>query len=67
MFGFTYSADTQVAAASMRLPALEVFVAHFGGFSSVHRSGVRQSGGFELKSATWALKQARLSPEAAAD
>ena len=31
------------------------------------KSGIRQSGAFELKQATWALRQAQLSPEAAAD
>ena len=67
MFGLSYSAHTQVAAASMGPPALRALVADSGGFSSAHRSGVRQGGAFELKQATWALKQARLSPEAAAD
>jgi putative CocE/NonD family hydrolase len=67
MFGLSYSAHTQVAAASMGPPALQALVADSGGFSSAHRSGVRQGGAFELKQATWALKQARLSPEAAAD
>lgn len=67
MFGLSYSAHTQVAAASMGPPALQALVADSGGFSSAIRSGVRQGGAFELKQATWALKQARLSPEAAAD
>ena len=67
MFGLSYSAHSQVAAASMGPPALRAFIADSGGFSSAHRSGVRQGGAFELKQATWALKQARLSPEAAAD
>lgn len=67
MFGLSYSAHTQVAAASMGPPALQALVVDSGGFSSAHRSGVRQGGAFELKQATWALRQARLSPEAAAD
>lgn len=67
MFGLSYSAHTQVAAASLGPPALKALVADSGGFSNAHRSGVRQGGAFELKQATWALRQARLSPEAAAD
>lgn len=67
MFGLSYSAHTQVAAASLGPPALRAMVADSGGFSNAHRSGVRQGGAFELKQATWALRQARLSPEAAAD
>lgn len=67
MFGLSYSAHTQVAAASLGPPALKAMIADSGGFSNAHRSGVRQGGAFELKQATWALRQARLSPEAAAD
>lgn len=67
MFGLSYCAHTQVAAASLGPPALQAMVADSGGFSNAHRSGVRQGGAFELKQATWALRQARLSPEAAAD
>ena len=67
MFGLSYSAHTQVAAASLGPPALKAILADSGGFSNAHRSGVRQGGAFELKQATWALRQARLSPEAAAD
>lgn len=67
MFGLSYSAHTQVAAASLGPPALKAMVADSGGFSDAHRSGVRQGGAFELKQATWALRQARLSPEAEAD
>lgn len=67
MFGLSYSAHTQVAAASLGPPSLHAMVPDSGGFSNAHRSGVRQGGAFELKQATWALRQARLSPEAAAD
>jgi len=67
MFGLSYCAHTQVAAASLGPPSLKAMVADSGGFSSAHRSGVRQGGAFELKQATWALRQARVSPEAAAD
>jgi len=67
MFGLSYSAHTQVAAASMGAPALQALFADSGGFSNAHRSGVRQGRAFKLKQTTWALKQARLSPEAAVD
>ncbi len=67
MFGLSYCAHTQVAAATLGPPALMAMVADSGGFSNAHRSGVRQGGAFELKQATWALRQARVSPEAAAD
>jgi len=67
MFGLSYCAHAQVASACLGPPALQAMVVDSGGFSNAHRSGVRQGGAFELKQATWALRQARLSPEAAAD
>ena len=38
-----------------------------GGFANSWKSGIRQSGAFELKQATWAFKNALVSPEAVAD
>ncbi len=38
-----------------------------GGFSNAFQGGIRQGGAFELKQATWALRQAIESPEAQAD
>ncbi len=67
MMGLSYSAHTQAAAASLAPPHLACLLLDSGGFSNAYRSGIRQGGAFELKQATWAYKQARLSPEAAAD
>ena len=66
-FGLSYSAHTQAALASLNAPGLAAMWLDSGGFSSAYQSGIRQGGAFELKQATWAYKQARLSPEAAAD
>lgn len=66
-FGLSYCAHTQAALASLNAPGLAAMWMDSGGFSSAFQSGIRQGGAFELKQATWAYKQARLSPEAAAD
>ncbi len=66
-FGLSYCAHTQAALASLGAPGLAAMWLDSGGFSNAFHSGVRQGGTFELKQATWAFKQARLSPEAAAD
>lgn len=66
-FGLSYSAHTQAALASLNAPGLAAMWLDCGGFSNAFQGGIRQGGAFELKQATWAYKQARLSPEAAAD
>lgn len=38
-----------------------------GGFSNAHQCGIRQGGAFELKQATWAYRQALVSPKAEQD
>ena len=48
-------------------PGLVAQVLDCGGFVNSWRSGIRQSGAFELKQATWAFKNALVSPEAEAD
>jgi putative CocE/NonD family hydrolase len=66
-FGLSYSAHTQAALASLNAPGLAAMWLDSGGFSNAFHSGIRQGGAFELKQATWAYKQARLSPEADSD
>ena len=65
--GLSYAAHTQVAAACLNPPGLACMLVDSGGFSNAYQAGIRQGGAFELKQATWALKQAKLSPEAEAD
>jgi putative CocE/NonD family hydrolase len=65
--GLSYAAHTQMAAACLNPPGLACMVLDSGGFSNGYQSGIRQSGAFELKQATWAFKQARLSPAALRD
>ena len=66
-FGLSYSAHTQAALASLNAPGLAAMWLDCGGFSNAFKGGIRQGGAFELKQATWAYKQARLSPEAETD
>ena len=65
--GLSYAAHTQAALASLDAPGVVAQVLDCGGFANSWIAGIRQSGAFELKQATWAHKQAILSPEAAAD
>ena len=62
--GLSYGAHTQMALACMNPPGLACMVLDSGGFSNGYQCGIRQSGAFELKQATWAYKQAKLSPAA---
>lgn len=64
--GLSYAAHTQMAMACLNPPGLKTMVLDSGGFSNAWRCGIRQGGAFELKQATWAFKQAKLSPEALA-
>ncbi len=65
--GLSYAAHTQAALGCLDPPGLVAQVLDSGGFSDSWRSGIRQSGAFELKQATWAFNNAVVSPEAAAD
>ena len=65
--GLSYAAHTQAALGCLDPPGLVAQVLDCGGFSDAWRSGIRQSGAFELKQATWAFRNALVSPEAVAD
>lgn len=65
--GLSYAAHTQMALACLNPPGLACMVLDSGGFSNGYQCGIRQSGAFELKQATWAYKQAKLSPAAQQD
>lgn len=65
--GLSYAAHTQGALASLNPPGLAVMFLDSGGFSNAYRSGIRQGGAFELKQATWAFNNARVSPAVVAD
>ncbi len=65
--GLSYAAHTQAALACLDPPGLVAQVLDCGGFVNSWQSGIRQSGAFELKQATWAFKNALVSPEADAD
>lgn len=62
--GLSYAAHTQLAMACLNPPGLKTMVLDSGGFASAYHCGIRQGGAFELKQATWAFKQAKLSPQA---
>ncbi|MEN3354178.1 MAG: uncharacterized protein V7640_2336 [Betaproteobacteria bacterium] len=66
-YGLSYAAHTQTALASARPPGLSAMFLDCGGFSNAYRGGIRHGGAFELKQATWAYKQALLSPRAKSD
>jgi hypothetical protein len=65
--GFSYAAHTQAALACLNPPGLACMFLDSGGFSNAYQGGIRQGGAFELRQATWAYKQAQLSPEAEAN
>lgn len=65
--GLSYGAHTQAALGCLNPPGLLAQVLDSGGFCNAWQGGIRQFGAFELKQATWAHKQALLSPEAKAD
>ena len=62
--GLSYGAHTQAALGCLNPPGLLAQVLDCGGFLDAWHHGVRQNGAFELRQATWACKQALLSPEA---
>jgi putative CocE/NonD family hydrolase len=65
--GLSYGAHTQGALGCLNPPGLVAQVLDCGGFSNAWKSGIRQSGAFEMKQASWAFRQALVSPEAEAD
>lgn len=65
--GLSYAAHTQAALGCLDAPGVVAQVLDCGGFSNAWASGIRQSGAFELKQATWAFRNAIASPEATAD
>ncbi len=65
--GLSYAAHTQAALGCLDPPGLVAQVLDCGGFANAWQAGIRQSGAFELKQATWAHKNALASPEADAD
>ena len=66
-FGLSYAAHTQAALASLSPPHLACMWLDCGGFSNAFLSGCRNGGAFELRQVTWAFREARESPEVAAD
>lgn len=67
MFGLSYSAHTQTAAAALRPPGLKALVLDCGGLANGYRTGIRHGGAFEMKQATWACRHAHQSLLAAGD
>jgi len=65
--GLSYAAHTQAALACLNPPGLAASFLDSGGFSNAYQSGIRQGGAFELKQATWAFNNARVSPAVLAD
>jgi putative CocE/NonD family hydrolase len=65
--GLSYAAHTQAALACLNPPGLAAMFLDSGGFANAYQGGIRQGGAFELKQATWAFNNARLSPAVQAD
>ena len=65
--GLSYSAHTQGALGCLNPPGVVAQVLDCGGFANSWRSGIRQSGAFEMKQVSWAYRNALASPEAMAD
>jgi putative CocE/NonD family hydrolase len=65
--GLSYAAHTQAALASSGAPGVASMFLDSGGFSNSYQGGIRQGGAFELKQATWAYRNAMVSPEVLAD
>lgn len=60
--GLSYAAHTQGALASAGAPGIAAMFLDSGGFSNSYQGGIRQGGAFELKQATWAYRNALVSP-----
>lgn len=67
MFGVSYGAHTQIAAACLNPKGLASLFMDSGGFASAYHGGIRRGGAFEMKQVTWAHKHALLSPKTKAD
>lgn len=65
--GLSYAAHTQGALASAGAPGVAALFLDSGGFSNSYQGGIRQGGTFELKQATWAYRNALVSPEVTSD
>jgi len=65
--GLSYAAHTQGALASAGAPGVAAMFLDSGGFSNAYQGGIRQGGAFELKQATWAYRNALVSPEVTRD
>ena len=65
--GLSYAAHTQGALASAGAPGVAAMFLDSGGFSNSYQGGIRQGGAFELKQATWAYRNALVSPEVTSD
>jgi putative CocE/NonD family hydrolase len=65
--GLSYAAHTQGALGCLNPPGLVAQVLDCGGFANSWRSGIRQAGAFEMKQASWAFRNAVVSPEAMVD
>jgi len=65
--GLSYAAHTQGALASAAAPGVAAMFLDSGGFSNAYQGGIRQGGAFELKQATWAYRNALVSPEVTGD
>lgn len=65
--GLSYAAHTQAALASAGAPGVAAMFLDSGGFSNAYQGGIRQGGAFELKQATWAYRNALVSPEVTTD
>src|SRR5499433_2872608 len=55
-FGLSYAAHTQAALGCLDPPGLAAQVLDCGGFSNAYCGGIRHSGAFDLKQATWAYR-----------
>ncbi len=65
--GMSYGAHSAAALGCLDPPGLVAQILDSGGFDNAWRNAVRHNGAFELKQASWALNEARRSPEAARD
>ena len=65
--GLSYAAHTQAALASAGAPGVVAMFLDSGGFSNSYQGGIRQGGAFELKQATWAYRNALVSPRVLED
>jgi len=65
--GLSYDAHLQAAAGCLDPPGLVAQVLDCGGLWNAWKTGTRHFGVFELKQATWAMRNAITSPEAEAD